>query len=492
MAQQLQPQTRSGLLPEARHLILPAGIRSSGFPSVRETCRSIGIQFDRWQQDLNKCLLAKDAQGLYAADTAVLSIARQVGKTYDIGAVAFALCIAIPGLTVVWTAHRFKVARESFNEMRAWAKSPLLVPHIDFDDITTGAGNECIPFRNGSRIVFAARERGAIRGFTKVGMLVLDEAQILTEAALSDLVPTTNQAPNPLIILMGTPPKSTDPGEVFIRLRAEALAGESDDVLYVELSADPNADPDDRRQWRKANLSYPTRTPARAMLRLRKLLSREDFLREGLGIWPDDAAKQWQVLAKDEWRAADRGPTQPGARPRAVMGSQLALGVWVSPDRRRAAIGAAGDRMDVAGGRLVELTHDDAGYDVRPDTSWVVPRVRELCERNRPLVVVTNDRVLADQAPELLYLAQGPDLSSSAGMLYDGIRDDSVRHLGQPDLTSAVAGAAKRTSGRGWVWESAAGVDVCPVGAVSLALWGLLTPRVHAPRKAAVPTFAHV
>jgi hypothetical protein len=176
-----------------------------------------------WQQDLNKCILAKTADGLYAADTVVMSIARQVGKTFDVGAVVFAECIAEPGTTVVWTAHRFKVSRETFNELRALAKSPKLAPHIDYDAITTAAGNECIPFRNGSRIVFAARERGAIRGFTKVRILVLDEAQILTDAVLADLAPTMNQAANPLILLMGTPPKPTDPGEVFTDLRAAAL-----------------------------------------------------------------------------------------------------------------------------------------------------------------------------------------------------------------------------------------------------------------------------
>ena len=186
--------------------------------------------------DLNSACWRRPG-GLYAADTALLSIPRQVGKTFDVGAVVFADSIINPGTTTVWTAHRFKVARESFNEMRAWAKSPLLKPHIDYDEITTGAGNECIPFRNGSRIVFAARERGAIRGFTKVRRLVLDEGQILSEQAMADLVPTMNQAVNPQIILMCTPPKPTDPGEVVTRLRADALGGDSEGVLYVELSA---------------------------------------------------------------------------------------------------------------------------------------------------------------------------------------------------------------------------------------------------------------
>jgi hypothetical protein len=68
-----------------------------------------------------------------------------------------------------------------------------------------------IPFRNGSRIVFAARERGAIRGFTKVRRLVLDEAQILTESAMADLAPTMNQAENPQIIADGDAAEADGP-----------------------------------------------------------------------------------------------------------------------------------------------------------------------------------------------------------------------------------------------------------------------------------------
>src|SRR5690606_6683887 len=104
-----------------------------------------------------------------------------------------------------------------------------------------------------------------------------------------------------LIFYMGTPPRPIDPGEVFKERRAEALevkrrqeAGEAveNDAVYIECSADPGADPDDRGQWAKANPSYPLRTPERSMLRLRKnLKSIESWLREALGIWDDDERK---------------------------------------------------------------------------------------------------------------------------------------------------------------------------------------------------------
>src|SRR5699024_4894425 len=80
-------------------------------------------------------------------------------------------------------------------------------------------------------------------------VLVLDEAQILTEKAMEDMVPATNAAPNGLVLMMGTPPRPADPGEVFTSRREAALSGDDSDVLYVELSADKDCSPDDRRQW---------------------------------------------------------------------------------------------------------------------------------------------------------------------------------------------------------------------------------------------------
>lgn len=454
------PQTRSGLLPEARELVLPAGIKTSGFPAIRETCRQIGIEFDRWQQDLNKCLLAKDAAGLYAADTAVLSIPRQVGKTYDVGAVAFALCIGQPGLTVVWTAHRFKVSRESFNEMRSWAKRRELGPHIDYDAITTAAGNECIPFRNGSRIVFAARERGAIRGFTKVGMLVLDEAQILTETAMSDLIPTTNQAPNPLIILMGTPPKPTDPGEVFTRLRAEALTGESQDVLYVELSADAGADPDDRKQWHKANPSYPTRTPARSILRMRKLLSLEDFLREGLGIWDETAGTP--LFGAGMWDANTTGPRPGGLR----VG---ALAVAVSYELTHGAVGAAGVDGNVT--YVKPLQHGRG-------THWVAAEAKQLQDRHNVDVVIDGRGPAAVLITDLqdagvrLKIADTMDVLDAFAEMFDKVLEHQFAHESFPVLDAAVNAAVKRSVGdRFALGRKTSSADISTLETVMLAAW---------------------
>lgn len=455
------PRTRNGLLHNATHVVLPQGIVSTGFPAIEATCRRIGIRFDQWQADLNRCILAKNTAGLYAADTVVLSIPRQTGKTFDIGGVIFADSIINPGMTTVWTAHRFKVARESFNEMRAWAKSPLLKQHIDYNEITTAAGNECIPFYNGSRIVFAARERGAIRGFTKVRRLVLDEAQILTEFALSDLVPTMNQAVNPQLVLMGTPPKSTDPGEVFSRLRAEALAGESEGVLYVEFSAASQADPDDREAWRRANPSYPYRTPAKAILRMRKLLSVEDFKREALGMWEYAGSGSpihpvaWSSLALDL-------PDRPAGDPCFFLDC--------SPGLASSSINAA---TMVNGRPYVELA------DYRIGSDWLVERAVELYERYPGAVFgVYASGTISALLPELESCGIRPqtftnsDMGRACAHLQKLVANRAMAHSGDPLYVTALEGAVKRDIGDDlWAWSRRKSTDISPIVSATGALW---------------------
>jgi hypothetical protein len=104
LAVQPKPPTRPGtarLSEVARHVITPKGIVSTAWPSIRETCSELELGFDGWQDGAGRLILAKRKDGLYASDTVVISIPRQVGKTYLLGAIVFALCLMMPGLTRV-------------------------------------------------------------------------------------------------------------------------------------------------------------------------------------------------------------------------------------------------------------------------------------------------------------------------------------------------------------------------------------------------------
>jgi hypothetical protein len=451
----------------ARHIVTPEGIVSTGWPAVRNTCNQLGLGFDEWQDGAGRLILAKNADGFYAADTTVLSIPRQVGKTYLIGSIAFALCINQKNTTVVWTAHRFKTAKEAFSTMKGLAGQPKVKAHIE--RIVNANGDQEIRFCNGSRIVFGARERGFGRGFAGVDVVVFDEAQILGENAMDDIIPATNASPNPLILLVGTPPKPNDPSGVFTMLRQEALSGESQETLYVELSADRGCDPDDQTQWRRANPSYPHRTNKRAMLRMKKNLTPDSFLREGLGIW-DEVSRHQAVVKSSVWQElADVGPH--------FDAIPDALAVDMSHDRH---ISISACWVEDGSSHIEEVW---AGIDTRAAEAWIVQAVRR--KRRMPVVIdamspannmipnLRNKRVLVNQTNAV-------DMAKACGTFLDAIESDTLTHGGQEAIDEALEGARKRPIGTagGWGWDRKdQTVNIAPLVSATLALFGASVTR---------------
>lgn len=459
-------QTKSGRLSEvARHLVLPSGIVSTGWPAVRDTAKGFGYEYDPWQADACRGMLAKRKGGAYAASIGgvVLSIPRQVGKTSMMGATIFALCLLFPGLTVLWTAHRLKTAQETFAAMQNFAARAKVKPHIDA--IVLGTGDQAIKFRNGSRILFGARERGFGRGFADVDVEVFDEAQILGDNAIDDMIPAMNTAANPLPIFIGTPPKPTDPSEFFTRKRTEALSGDLEDTMFVELSADVDADPNDRKQWAKANPSYPTRTPAASMLRMKKNLTPESYLREALGIWDDDSGI-WEIPA-DAWKRC--------ADPSSEIDGRQTFALEVSEDRAWSSIAAAGQST------LGEQKHGEI-IKRAEGTDWAVPRCKELTDKWGGEVAVVKGSPAAALLPALKK-AKVPvrevavaEHAAACGQLYDACMADPPRfvHRNQAELADALRSAVKQSNGDGgWVWSrkrSTVNVDALVAVTVAAAL----------------------
>lgn len=461
---QTKPSTRR-LSDVARHVIVPDGIVSTGWPAVRDTLRELGITFDDWQQGASQLILSKSANGQYATTVGgvTASIPRQVGKTFFIGWIAFALCIIQRGLTVVWTAHRASTADETFKGMKSMAASSLMGPHIE--RIADNGSEQVIEFRNGSRVVFGARERGFGRGFTKLDVVVFDEAQILTERAIEDMVPAQNASANALTIMIGTPPRPIDPSEVFEDARRAALAGEAPDSLYIEFSADRDADITDRKQWRTANPSYPGRTNESAMLRMLRKLSADSFKREALGIWDEmDAhrsaipAAAWKELAID---------TVPSEWPLA------AIGLDMNPERTHLSIAVAAFGPEHVHVELVPF--DDLGSKAVVD--WVYERAK----RRIPVVIdaYSPARSLEGELKKrgcLVRVMGAAELSQACGGLYDAVMvDESITHFGQEALDKSLAGATKENFGPAGAWKwnrKSLDVDLSPLMAATAAHFG--------------------
>lgn len=457
------PATKDRPLSEvARHVVAPEGIASTEWPSVYQTCRRLGWGFDRWQFDAGRLIVAKRSDGTYAADTTCISIPRQVGKTYLIACIIFALCLLKPGLTVIWTAHRKTTARETFDQFDGMAKRPKVAAHIR--QVLHGKGDEAIHFNNGSRILFGARESGFGRGFAGVDILVCDEGQILPESTLEDLGATQNTAPNPLFFVMGTPPRPRDPGEFFTLLRQEALDGESDSTLYIETSADRGSDPMDPDQLRKANPSYPHRTTHRALLRLRKKLKNDDaWNREARGIW-DEITKQFSPVNGALWSAAiDVGPS----------GKPDALAVDMSHDRH-ISVGACW--LEDSSAHVEEVW---AGADEPAAVEWVADAWKR-AGRRTPLFI-DGQSPAASMIPALrargvkVYTGGASDMSRGCGLFTSDLEAGRLTHADQDAVNEAREGARKRAIGTagGWGYDRKdPSVQIHPLVAVTLARLG--------------------
>ena len=481
----MHPSTRP-LSETARHVCVPAGIVASGWQSVEDRCeRTFGQTFDQWQKDIGKLTLAKREGGLYAAAIGgvVLSIPRQTGKTYLIAWLVFALCTLVPDLTVVWTAHRTRTSDETFEKMKAMALRPKVQPFISGKPRTAN-GQQQIAFVNGSRILFGAREQGFGRGFDMVDILVLDEGQILTENAMTDMVPATNAAPNGLVIIMGTPPRPKDPGEVFAARRQDAIDGDPD-TLYVELSAERGAKIIDWRQLEIANPSFPHRTSRTAILRMQKLLGSDiNFYREAYGIWDDLSASASRLIPADAWSATATSETPMGARSLAVTFSFDGL--------RQSMAGAV--RHDA--GVHVELVGAHSG-SAESGTSSLVEWLTEdpkKPERWRSLANIAiagggeaatlHDALHKAGVPkQMMHVMTTPQVLAGNAMMLDALRDRSLSHPAPTEgvvdaLDASVAVCDQKMRPSGWSWKATTpDGDALPIESACMALWIAKTSR---------------
>ncbi len=482
----------------ARHVVVPEGIVDTLWYEVEERCREWGDSFDVWQDGLGQLMLGLRADGKYAATVGgeTLSLPRQVAKTFMVGRVVFGLSTIFPDTTALWTAHRVRTATQTFQKLAGFAQRKSVAPYLAVnrnDGIRSANGEQEIQFRNGSRILFGAREQGFGRGFDEVDIEVFDEAQILTEKALEDMVPATNQSRNPhgaLLIFMGTPPRPVDPGEAFESRRSKALKGKPagtvlatrGNSLYVECSADSDVGReggpslDDPLQVGKANPSYPHRTPQESIDRMRENLSSDDaWRREALGVW-DELETVSRAITADEWSA-----TESETKPEGVKSFGVAFSF-------------KGDRVSVAGaakhdgGIHVELIDASEGDPTDVESGlgdladWLAERRLDTAmfvlagsAHAAVLAQLLRDR---DVPSGMIRVATTKQYLEACAMTLEAVRSATMTHLqsdGQAVLDESVA--VCDTDKRGGFVASTAGGDETPLEAVSLALWAARTTK---------------
>lgn len=425
-------------------------------PQAVELMRSAGVSLDPWQQDVLQAALGR-VRGRWAAKVVTVLAGRQNGKS-EVGiAAALDLVTSAPKKLVIIAAHEVKTNDELYLRCRDIVETPAFE---EFEPkLYSANGQQGIRFNNGSRIRFVARSKHQVRGFS-VDLLVLEEAMLLTDIAWSSLMPALS-ARDGQIWLIGTAPLPTS--EVLRRYAIRGRASEDKELAHFEWCAPLDADPDSDSAVAEAN-------PALGRLRKDwieeeiKGMSSEDYGREVLGWWKEDETPS--PFPPGSWDAlAFAGHLK-------VEGTPM-FAVDITPTRHHSTIAVAASTD--AGRPLVELV------DARRGTSWVVPKLQEVLKQ------YTGTKVIVDRAGWSASLVEdiraanidvhetdASEVSTAAGQFLESVLEQKFFHRGDPRLTSAVEGSRQRPIGERWGWDrKSPSVDVSPLVAASLALWGL-------------------
>lgn len=477
----------------ARHLVFPSGIVESVWPRLQPRLEGVGTVFDPWQQGFATVALGLDERGKYAATIGgvVATIPRQVGKTFTVGSLLIGLALEFPGHRIIWTSHHLSTTKNTLQSMQGMVMRKRMRPHVR--NVYTNNNDLRIAFSNGSVIMFGAREHGFGRGMDAIDVLVFDEAQKLGLKALEDMVPATNQARSPhgaLVFFIGTPPRPEDDGEAFSAKRQQALDGNADDdMVYVEFSADRGADPMDRKQWRRANPSYPHRTPTDSMLRMRKNIPDDaSWLREAMGVWDERGANN--AISGERWAELEVEAAPDGTRSYAVAFSfddaRVSVAGAVKPSEGPVHVELIDSVSSRRDGGVAELA-DWFCAGPEGEERWRRAAQIALCGRAGASVLYAALRERGVPA-KVLWLVSSMQYMESCAMALDSVRDGSLTHLrGQVPLDSSVTAAEKKARGTSgaWGWDVPSG-DETPVEAVSVALWAARTSKRKPGRRAAM------
>jgi phage terminase large subunit-like protein len=254
--------------------------------------------------------------------------------------------------------------------------------------------------------------------------------------------------------------------ELNVDRKGVRLSADSDDGSFAlrELSAPDDVD------WRDLDIAEQvnplTGREALAQRLASPTQNERSWRRFTLNQWLEPAADE-AVISPDEWEGLlDTSIGQPDGI--------LCFGVDVSLERDIASIAVAGWVGEKV---LVQVIESGLGV------GWVPERLVKLTEARSSLPVIIDgigpSGALAPRIEEWdvpLRTTTTREFAQSFASFLDLVREDRLRHRGDPPLTHAVQGAATRPLSDSRAWSRKASLnDVSPLVAASLAAWGLTT-----------------
>lgn len=433
-----------------------------------ETGADLGLAPDAEQRWLLDAIYAENDEGLPAAPEVCVVGPRQNLKSAVLEVAALHDLYVVGVDLAVWTAHEFKTARKSFEDMRRRIlANPDYANRTDFRD---SHGEEAIFLDTGERLEFHARSGGSGRGFT-CKRLTLDEWMYGQEGDLGALGPTLFTIPDAQVRYASSAGKLKS--SALRQLRSRGRVGDGS-LAYAEYGAPrkdctdpmcfhavdtPGCALDDRDLWWQANCAlWAGRATLESVKKQRDMLSAREFMREFLSWWEDPPNEAGGAIDLARWATL--------ADPSAVRGNSLVWGVDVDVDRTASIVVAWTFDGSV---------HAELGSDIVP-SHRVVERLTDLTGKWGGTVAAPT-ALLEDLTRAGLTVTE---VKSSAwpvacANVVDRVTAGTLRHGNQPLLNEAAAavrwGPTTTAGVRSFQLRDAYGAG--PMFALTRALHGL-------------------
>jgi len=455
-----------------------------------QVARRAGLILDPWQEFVieGACGIREDEK--WAAFEVGVNVPRQNGKGGILEARALAGLFEFGERYIIWSAHNFDTAQESFGRLEDLIQeTPELHAQVERRNARVvgynhSHGTEGITLQNGARIRFRTRTKGGGKGFT-ADCVIFDEAMFLHETFHWALLPTLSARSitgNPQVWYTGSAADEVvhENAIVWSRVRERGHAGGDESLAYFEWSAqtDEMAGPEDvtvemaedEAVWAAANPALGIRISAEHVGHERRSMDLRGFVVErlGVGAWPRTDGLESTVIDWEDWIACTRTATD------SVLQDPVFLAFDVSPDRAHASIAAAG--VNQLGEPHSEIVATFEG------TGKVVAELARLDEAHAPIAIVVDCHGPAaspvDDATNaglLLKTVTIAEHAQSCGRFVDAVAARKFRHLWSQELSLAVRGARTRPLGDAWAWSRKnSGVNITPLVASTLALGAAL------------------
>lgn len=444
-----------------------------------EFCEAGGLHLLPWQRDILNDWLAIGPDGYWLNNTIGTEVNRQNGKSEGLLVARVGYGLVVLGERIIFTSHRQDAATEFYRVLTQLLGSNAYRNFVDPEFFKGALGREEVPVKDGNTVSFVARSNKGGRS-KHSDLLIIDEAQFLTDAELASLIPTQLTSENMVSIYTGTMPAVGADGYVFRDTREKAIAGNRG-IYWAEWSVGEKMPKDvgDRNLWYKTNPSLGLLIPERNMEALYNTLPADKFANECLGWLPPRSGNaEPPAIDPEQWKNCEvtKAP--------AADDERIACGVKFSADGSTYSVSMAARSKDAP--VLIEcVDRTGTSHGVSGLASWLYDR------RDRLALVCIDGRewtpTLMQRLDDMGYPKRGVhvmrtrELTDACAMLANAIAGRTVVHIDQPLLTDSVNGSPRRAIGRdGWAFG---GNDPTPIESCALAHWGVTTTKRNPQRK---------